>query len=555
MEVPIDGGSKLAIEVIPLGGAGEIGKNLNLVRYNGQTLIVDCGISFPGEDLPGVDLVMPDPTYLYACRDEVLGILLTHGHEDHVGALPYVLPNLPVPLYGTRLTLALVEGKLRERRLRADLRVVAPGETFALGDFEVEVIRVTHSIPDSVAFALHTPEGTIVFTGDFKFDHTPVDGQRTDFNQLARVGERGVLLLLSDCTNVERPGWGESESRVSDAFHTLFAQATGRILITTFASNIHRIQQAFDMAALYGRKVAILGRRMEQNVEIALQQGYLHIEPGLLINARQLDDYPDEQLLVLTTGSQGEPLSALSQIAADEYPRLKIRPGDMVILSATPIPGNESLVWRTVNRLIRLGARVVHEKIAPVHVSGHACQEELKLMLSLLKPRYIAPLHGEPRHQALYFELARQMGYRDEQMFLLENGSVLRIENGIASLGEPVPAGRYLIEEGTEGVSEEIIRDRRQIAHEGMLIALITLRAQTGDLLDDPQLIPRGFEWQDEVQMEMARDAIRDVLGKMLPAELSDWDNVREEVTMTLRRFCRKHLNRRPLILPLVTEV
>jgi ribonuclease J len=525
------------------------------VRYNGQALIVDCGIAFPGEDLPGVDLVMPDPTYLYACGDEVLGILLTHGHEDHVGALPYLLPNLPLPVYGTRLTLALVEGKLRERRLRADLRLIKPGETFSLGDFEVEVIRVTHSIPDSVAFALHTPEGTIVFTGDFKFDHTPVDGQRTDFNQLARVGERGVLLLLSDCTNVERPGWGESESRVSDALYTLFAQATGRILITTFASNIHRIQQALDMAALYGRKVAILGRRMEQNVEIALQHGYLRVEPELLINTRQLDDHPDERLLVLTTGSQGEPLSALSQIAADEYPRLKIRPGDMVILSATPIPGNESLVWRTVNRLIRLGARVVHERIAPVHVSGHACQEELKLMLSLLKPRYLAPIHGEPRHQALYFDLARQMGYSDEQMFLLENGSVLRIENGVASLGEPVPAGRYLIEEGMEGVPEEVIHDRRQIAREGMLIALITLRAQTGDLLDDPQLIPRGFEWQDEVQVELARDAIREVLGKMLPAELSDWDNVREEVSITLRRFCRKHLNRRPLILPLVTEV
>ena len=545
----------MAIEIIPLGGAGEIGKNLNLVRYNGQMLIVDCGISFPGEDLPGVDLVMPDPTYLYTCRDEVLGILLTHGHEDHVGALPYILPNLPVPVYGTPLTLALVEGKLRERHPHADLRVVQPGETFQVGEIEVEVIRVTHSIPDSVAYALHTPEGAIVFTGDFKFDHTPVDGQRTDFHQLARVGERGVLLLLSDCTNVERPGWGESESKVSDAFYTLFAQATGRILITTFASNIHRIQQAFDMAALYGRKVAILGRRMEQNVEIALQHGYLRVEPDLLINSRQLDDYPDDRLLVLTTGSQGEPLSALSQIAADEYPRLKIRPGDMVILSATPIPGNESLVWRTVNRLIRLGARVGHEKIAPVHVSGHACQEELKLMLSLLKPRYLAPIHGEPRHQALYLDLARQMGYRDEQLFLLENGSVLRIEKGVASLSEPVPAGRYLIEEGVEGVPEEVIHDRRQIAREGMLIALVTIRAQTGELMDEPQLIPRGFEWHNEAQPDMAREAIRAVLDKMLPAELSDWDNVREEISMTLRRFCRKHLSRRPLIVPIVTEV
>lgn len=545
----------MAIEIIPLGGAGEIGKNLTLVRCQGQTVIVDCGISFPGEDLPGVDLVMPDPTYLYACRDEIQGILFTHGHEDHVGALPYILPNLSVPVYGTRLTLALVEGKLRERRIPADLRLIQPGETFSVGIFEVEAIRVTHSIPDSVAYALHTPEGTIVFTGDFKFDHTPVDGQRTDFNQLARVGERGVLLLLSDCTNVERPGWGESESKVSETLYTLFAQATGRILITTFASNIHRIQQAFDMAALYGRKVAILGRRMEQNVEIALQHGYLHIETGILINSRQIDEYPDERLLVLTTGSQGEPLSALSQIAADEYPRLKIRPGDTVILSATPIPGNESLVWRTVNRLIRLGARVIHERLAPVHVSGHACQEELKLMLNLLKPRYLAPVHGEPRHQALYLDLARQMGYRDEQMFLLENGSVLRIEDGIAALGEPVPAGRYLIEEGVEGVPEEVIHDRRQIAREGMLIALVTIRAQTGELVDEPQFIPRGFEWQNEAQPALAREAIRGVLDKMLPAELSDWDNVREEISLTLRRFCRKQLNRRPLIVPIVTEV
>jgi ribonuclease J len=415
---------------------------------------------------------------------------------------------------------------------------------------------VTHSIPDCVAYALRTAEGIVVFTGDFKFDHTPVDGERTDFNHLARLGDEGVLLLLSDCTNAERTGWTPSESTVSDTYYTLFANAQGRILVTTFASNLHRLQQAIDMAQLYGRKVAVLGRRMEQNVDIAVQRGYLRVAPGALISARQIDDYPPEQILVLTTGSQGEPLSALSQIAADEYPRLKINPGDTVILSATPIPGNESLVWRTVNRLVRLGAKVYHDGIVPVHVSGHASQEELKLMISLLKPRYLAPVHGEPRHQAAYFELARQMGYRDEQMFLLENGSVLRIENGEASLGEKVPAGRLLLEEGVEGgVPESLIRDRRVIAEEGILVALITVRAQTGELVDDPQFILRGFEWQNEVQPELAREAILQTLGKMSPPEISDWDNIREELTQVLRRFCRKHLSRRPMVVAVVTEV
>jgi ribonuclease J len=547
----------LALEIIPLGGTGEIGKNLNLVRCDGEALIIDCGISFPGEDLPGVDLVIPDPEYLLSVRDEVQGILLTHGHEDHVGALPYLLPRLgKLPIYGTPLTLALIEQKLRERRLDAPLNPVKPGTPFQVGSITVEPIRVTHSIPDCVAYALRTAEGIVVFTGDFKIDHTPVDGERTDFNHLARLGDEGVLLLLSDSTNAERTGWTPSESTVSDAYYTLFANAQGRILVTTFASNLHRLQQAIDMAQVYGRKVAVLGRRMEQNVDIAVQRGYLRVAPGALISARQIDDYPPEQILVLTTGSQGEPLSALSQIAADEYPRLKINPGDTVILSATPIPGNESLVWRTVNRLVRLGAKVYHDGIVPVHVSGHASQEELKLMISLLKPRYLAPVHGEPRHQAAYFELARQMGYRDDQMFLLENGSVLRIENGEASLGEKVPAGRLLLEEGVEGgVPESLIRDRRVIAEEGILVALITVRAQTGELVDDPQFILRGFEWRNEAQPELAREAILQTLGKMAPAEISDWDNIREELTQVLRRFCRKHLSRRPMVVAVVTEV
>ncbi len=547
----------MALEIIPLGGCGEIGKNLTLVRYEDQLVVIDCGIAFPGEDLPGVDLVVPDPTYLLEHREQLRAILLTHGHEDHVGALPYLLPSLgTVPVYGTPLTLALVGEKLREHRVHADLRALTPGVPLPLGDIMAEPIRVTHSIPDCVALALHTPEGIVLFTGDFKFDHTPVDGEPTDFTRLARLGEEGVLLLLSDCTNAERPGWGESERKVSDTFYTLFAQAQGRILITTFASNLHRIQQAIEMAELYGRKVAVLGRRMEQNLNIAIQKGYLRVHPDTLISTREIEDYPDSRLLVLTTGSQGEPLSALSQIAADEYPRLKIRPGDMVILSATPIPGNENLVWRTVNRLIRLGARVYYDAIAPVHVSGHAYQEELKLMISLTKPRFLAPVHGEPRHQSAYFDLARQMGYTDDQMFLLENGSVLRISEGEIALQASVQAGRLLIEEGMEGgVPETIIHDRRLIAREGMLMAIITVRSQTGEIIEAPQFITVGFEWQNSAQPQLASELIQEVIGKMLPAEISDWSNFREEVAVVLRRFCRKHLSRRPLVVPVITEV
>lgn len=547
---------RLSIEIIPLGGTGEIGKNLNVVRCEGQIIVVDAGISFPTEELPGVDLVMPDPTYLLERSEEVQAIILTHGHEDHVGALPYLLPALPVPVYGTPMTLALVESKLKERKIKADLCRVNPGETFQVGIFEIEPVHITHSIPQSVAYAIHTPVGTVFFTGDFKFDYTPVDAQPTDFNRLARIGDRGVLVLLSDCTNVERPGWGESESKVGDALYWLFADAPGRILITCFASSLHRVQQVFDTAAIYRKKVVAMGRRMEQNIDTALGLGLLRVQPDTYISSRKLDDLDDNEIVVLTTGSQGEPLSALSLMAQDEYPRLKIKPHDTVILSATPIPGNESLVWRTVNRLIRLGARVIYDRISPVHVSGHAGQEELKLMLSLLKPRYIAPVHGEPRHQAIYRDLAFSMGYTEDRFFLLENGAALTFDENGARIEERVPVGRLLIEDGMPGgVPEQIIHDRRHLAQEGMLVAVIAISAETGEIAAPLELITKGFDWHNDHQPELAQEIIADVLSQLSPADLADWDSVRGEIVNVLKKFCRKHLSKRPMIIPIVMEV
>ncbi|MEO0249000.1 MAG: ribonuclease J, partial [candidate division WOR-3 bacterium] len=373
---------------------------------------------------------------------------------------------------------------------------------------------------------------------------------------LAEFSQRGVLALLADSTNVERPGWGDSERQVGEAFYRLFAEAQGRILVTCFASNLHRIQQVFDTAALYGRKVVVLGRRMEQNVQIASELGYLHLQPDTWVPFRRIEELEDHETVVLTTGSQGEPLSALSLMAQEEYPRLKIQPGDMVILSATPIPGNESLVWRTVNRLIRLGARVVYDQVTPVHVSGHAYQEELKLMLSMLKPRYLAPVHGEPRHQALYKQMALQMGYQEEQIFLLENGQVLCLDESGARIVDRVPVGRLLVEEGTVGgVPEEVLYDRRHLAHEGMLVAVVSLSAETGEIVAGPDLIRRGFEWNEPEEEEAARRVVWETLQKLNPAELGDWDAVRAELASVLKRFCRKHLNRRPMVIPIVMEV
>lgn len=546
----------MAIEVIPLGGTGEIGKNMNVVRQGDQMVLIDAGISFPTEELPGVDLVMPDPTYLIENRHLLKAILITHGHEDHTGALPYILPQLEVPVYGTRMTLALIETKLKEKRIKADLREMIPGDPFEVGSFQIEPVRVTHSIPQSCALAVHTPEGTLFFTGDFKFDHTPVDGKPTDFNRLARIGDKGVLALFSDCTNIENKGWGDSELSVGDTLYYLFAEAPGRILITSFASSLYRVQQVFDTAALYDKKVVIMGRRMEQNVDTAVGLGLLKIKPDTYVSSRRIDDLHDSDIVVLTTGSQGEPLSALSLMAADEYPRLKIKKGDTVILAASPIPGNESLIWRTVNRLIRLGARVIYDKIAPVHVSGHANLEELKLMLSLLKPKFIAPVHGEPRHQALYRDMARGMGYEEERFFLLENGSILRFENETAAIVDRAPVGRLLIEDGMPGgISENIIHDRRHLAQEGMLVAIIAIDAEKGVLVSEPELIIKGFTWHNDAQAQLAVDSIRETIATLRPAELSDWDAMRGELTATLKRFCRKQLNRRPMIIPVVMEV
>ncbi|NUL82849.1 MAG: ribonuclease J [Armatimonadetes bacterium] len=545
----------MAIEFIPLGGCGEIGKNMNVVRCQDRIVVVDAGLSFPTEDMHGVDIVTPDATYLIERKNEIEGIVLTHGHEDHTGALPFLLKKITCPIYGSKMTLALVRNKLAEKGVKAELIEIDPAEPFQLGVFRIEPVRVTHSIPESLAIAVHTPEGTVFFTGDFKFDHTPVDGAITDWTRLARIGADGVKLLLSDSTNVERPGWGESESKVGEALFWLFNECPGRILVTSFASNIHRVQQVFEVAEVYDRKVFVLGRRMEQNVQAAIELGYIKPKPGVYTNFKRIDDYPDNEIVVVTTGSQGEPLSALTLMSQEEYSKLKLKAGDSVIIAATPIPGNESLVWRTVNRLTRLGVKVYYDRIEPVHVSGHAQQEELKLMIALTKPEYIAPVHGEPRHQLLYLELAKKMGYAAEKMFVPENGSRLVIDEQGARMAEPVHAGRLLIEEGApDGVSETVIHHRRHMAEDGILIVTVGLSAERGGIQYGPEVIARGFDWNSETDQEAAIEVARATVNELVREEQRDWDAVRSELANALKIFCRKKLSRRPMVIPIVIE-
>jgi len=544
------------LHLIPLGGQGEIGKNMLVLRYGDDILLLDAGLMFPEEELLGIDVVIPDIQYLLEQREKVRGIVLTHGHEDHIGALPYILRQLSVPVYGTRLTLGLLSGKLKEYGLVADLRVIKPRDVVAIGPFRAEFIRVSHSIPDAVAVAVHTPLGTVLDTGDFKIDHTPVDGEVTDFYRLAQLGEKGVLALLSDSTNVERPGYTMSERVVGQTFDQTFRQARERIIIASFATNIHRLQQAILTAHNHGRRVAVVGRSMVNAVSIACELGYLRIPNGTLAELEEANRLPRDRVVFLTTGSQGEPMSALTRMAMRDHRQVEIVPGDTILISAAPIPGNEKLIARIIDQLFRQGARVIHEPALGIHVSGHASQEELKLMINLVRPRYFIPIHGEYRMLIKHAELAREMGIPPQNVFVVENGQVVEFNRNGARLAGRVPAGRVLVDGlGIGDVGDIVLRDRRQLSQDGILIAVVTINHESGRVVAGPDIVSRGFVYvrESEQLMEEAKARVREALDHC--QGVSEWAPIKARVRDVLGKFLFERTGRRPMILPIIMEV
>ncbi|MDA8105181.1 MAG: ribonuclease J, partial [Nitrospiraceae bacterium] len=496
------------LSVIPLGGVEEIGMNMTVLEYGDDMVVIDAGLMFPEEDMLGIDYVIPDFTYILENREKVKGIVLSHGHEDHTGALPFLLKELNVPVYGTPLTLGLVREKLKEHNLEhVELNSVLPREVVTLGVFEIQFIRVTHSIVDGVGFGITTPVGKIVHTGDFKLDPTPVDGQLMDFHMFSEYGEAGTVLLMSDSTNAEKGGFTFSEKEVRRAFEDIFSTATGRIIIATFASNIHRIQQVIDVAAMFGRKVILSGKSLVANAQIALDLGYLRIPADMWVRLDELKRLAENEVVIITTGSQGEPMSVLSRIATDEHKTIKVKAGDVVILSAKMIPGNERSIGRIINHLFRRGANVIYEKVSEIHVSGHASKEELKLMLNLVKPKYFMPVHGEFRHKIYHSRLAEKTGVPKENIFILDDGEVLEITGGGAAKGGTVTSGRIYVDgKGVGDVEDMVLRDRRRLAHDGIVLVLLGIEKITGAIVSGPDIISRGFVFEDASQ-----DVINDV--------------------------------------------
>ncbi len=547
----------MSVEVIPLGGTGEIGKNCTVVRQGDDLLVVDCGLSFPNEEMLGVDIVIPDFTYLIENQDKLRGVFLTHAHEDHVGALPYLLEKVKCPVFATEFTHAMIRNKLEEKiGLKGlDLRVVGFGEAVEAGELSVEYVRVTHSIPENASIAVRTRHGVVFFTGDFKFDFTPVDAKLSNITRIGEIGREGVVLLLSDSTNIERPGWGPSEKLVAEGLRKVFLQAPGRVMLTTFASNVHRMQQVYDVASQTGRKVAVVGRRMEQVVELCTKMGYLKPPADTRIKLDELAKYEPNRLAILTTGSQGEPMSALVQMSKGEYGRLQIQEGDTLIYSARPIPGNEAAIWRTINRLFRQGAEVVYDAPTPVHVSGHAYQEELKMMVNLLRPFYVAPVHGEPRHQHLFRNLLHDMGYPEHRVFMLEDGDTLRVLEDNAEIGERVACGRILVDNsGTPGVSDEVLRDRRNLANDGIVAVTVVLDLELGEIVGEPVMQARGLHGPDGL-LEQTLEVLSDELSRLERNDLKDVDKLRHFVADLVRRQIQRRASLRPIVLPTILEI
>jgi ribonuclease J len=547
--------SENTLRLIPLGGVGEIGKNMMLMEHGENIIVIDAGLMFPENYMLGIDIVIPDISYLLEHKDKVRGIIITHGHEDHIGGLPYVLPQVNVPIYATRLTRGLIEVKLKEYKLLkgTSLHTIQPGDVLDLGPFHIEFFRVCHSIPDGVGLAVETPVGLIVHSGDFKFDHSPVDGRLTDFAKLAELGGRGVLVLLSDSTNAETPGYTHSEQEIGETFDRIFSGAKGRVIVATFASNISRIQQVIEMAERHSRRVGVVGRSMVNNVKMAIELGYLNVSPDMLLTIDEINRLPPRKVVMVCTGSQGEPTSALVRMASDEYRSISIRPGDTVIVSATPIPGNEELINHTLNNLFRLGADVYYDELLDVHVSGHASQEEQKLMINLLKPKFFVPIHGEYRHLVLHAQMAQQLGIPAKNIFVVESGQVLEFDGNEGWLGEEVAGGYVFVDGlGVGDVGQVVLRDRQHLSRDGFLIAVVAVDEKTGELLAEPDIISRGFVYMREAEdlIEQAKEQVVTALQKGGSSTA-----VSAKIKETLSEFLYEQTRRRPMILPVVIEV
>jgi len=549
-----------SLRVVPLGGLGEIGMNLLVVSYGETAILIDCGVMFPDKDMLGIDLVIPDTTYLRDFGDGVRAIFLTHGHEDHIGALPYVLRERVVPVYGTPMTLGLVREKLTEHALldSVPLHPLPLRTPIEIGPFAVEAIHITHSIVDSVALAVRTPVGTILHTGDFKLDQTPLDGRPSDLRRIAQLGESGVLLLLSDSTNVQRPGFTPSERVVGGYLERIVRATVGKVFVATFASHVHRIQQVLDVSRMLGRRVALVGRSLTTNVAIATELGHLRAPATLFVDLATVGQLPPREVTVLATGSQGEPLSALTRIAMNDHPQVSAAPGDTVVLSSRVIPGNERAVTNLVNHFYRRGAEVITDHVAPCHVSGHASQEELSLMLALARPRYFVPIHGEYRHLVQHCRLAQGVGLAADDCFLLENGHALDMGKAEARRGDPVRAGRVFVDgKGVGDVGEVVLRDRRHLSAGGIVLAIVAIDQQSGDVVAGPDLVSRGVLLEDANRdhIEEARGAILEALSALNPESRTDPVEVKEEIRKALRRYFNRKLGRRPVVLPFVVEM
>jgi len=553
--------NKPGLRLIPLGGLGEVGKNMFVVEYGGDMILIDAGLMFPEDEMLGIDLVLPDITYVRRNREKLKGVVITHGHEDHTGALPYLLKEFNVPVYGTRLTLGLIKGKLEEHHLLGSTKLVEihPNNSVKIGCFKLEFFRMSHSIPDGVGVAIHTPVGLVIHSGDFKLDQTPIDGNIIGFEKIAALSNSGVLVLMSDSTNAETPGYTASERIVGDTLQKIFERAQGRVVAASFASHIHRIQQIIDTAHKFGRKVAVTGLTMTKNIEIASELGYLKIPKKMLIHPAEMKRFAPKQICVMSTGSQGEPMSALARMANSEHKWIDIQEGDTVIISASAVPGNEKSISQTIDRLFRCGASVFYESISGVHVSGHGAQEELRMMINLVKPKYFIPIHGEFRHLRHHADIARDMGIPKENIFVAANGDVVEIDQaGKGYMKEKVPAGVVLVDGlGVGDIGDVVLRDRQQLASDGILIVVVTIDKQTGDLISVPDLVTRGFVYVRESGelLDEARERVVKTLECTAKDNITDWSVLKTDVRKALSTFIYDKIKRRPMIMPIIVEV